>query len=662
MGDSITRKVLKRHLITGNMNPGEEISIRIDQTLTQDATGTMAWLQFESIGIDCIKNELAVSYVDHNTLQSGFMNADDHIFLQSAAAKYGAWFSKPGNGICHQVHLERFGIPGRTMLGSDSHTPTCGALAMISVGAGGLDVACAMAGAPYYLKMPSIVEVRLTGKLPPFVSAKDIILELLRRLKVKGGVNKIFEYTGEGVATLSVGERATITNMGAELGLTTSIFPSDENTLAFLKSQGRPGDFTWLLPDDNADYDDLVEVDLSQLEPLVAKPHMPDNVVKVKEVAGIKLDQICIGSCTNSSYQDLMKVVNILKNREVNKDVSVVLSPGSRQVLEMLVENGGLNILLKAGVRVIESACGPCIGMGISPPSGGVTLRTFNRNFIGRSGTQDAGIFLASPEVAAASALTGRITDPRDAGVVPITVAMPGRASISGALLIPPADAAEGADEAGAVSVSGTAGGVKDLIKGPNIKEVPRKEKLQAEFTQEVILKVGDDITTDDIMPAGAEILPFRSNIPALAKFVFSQIDESFAERAKEKKGGVIVGGGNYGQGSSREHAALVPMYLGIKAVIAVSFARIHLSNLANFGILPLIFSTESDYSSIQSGDVLRFRSIIKALDIGSDIEVENLTARKTYKLKYMLSTRQKEIIKSGGLLSFIRDKNKDNN
>lgn len=641
MGDSVARKILKNHLVSGNLNPGEEIAIRIDQTLTQDATGTMCWLQFEAIGIPRVRNELAVSYVDHNTLQTGFMNPDDHIFLQTIATSSGAYFSKPGNGICHQLHLERFGKPGKTLLGSDSHTPTAGGLGMIAIGAGGLDVASAMAGNPYYLKMPEIIEVKLIGRLQQFVSSKDIILEMLRLLGVKGGVNKIFEYTGDSIKYLSVPERATVTNMGAELGATTSIFPSDKNTLKFLKSQQRKQDFVELLPDEDAEYDDKIEINLSELEPLVAKPHMPDNVVKVKELEGMKLDQICIGSCTNSSYQDLMKVVNILKGKKVHKNVSVILSPGSRQVCEMLCRNGGFEILLTAGVRIIEPVCGPCIGMGWSPPSAGKSLRTFNRNFKGRSGTRDAEIYLASPEVAAASALTGELTDPRSLNIKYIPVKLPDKMIVTDTLLIPPVTSEEKVE----------------IIKGPNIKEVPLKEKLQNEFMQEVLLKVGDDITTDDIMPAGAKILPLRSNIPAISEFVFSQIDEEFSKRAKEKGGGIVVGGSNYGQGSSREHAALAPMYLGIKAVIAKSFARIHHSNLVNFGILPLQFVNEDDYNILEQGDILLFRDVIQSLDNNSEIIVENKTKGTSFKVKYNLSEREKEIIKAGGLLPYTKEK-----
>ncbi len=637
MKNNVTQKILKKHLLSGRLIPGEEISIKIDQTLTQDATGTMAWLQFEAMELPRIKNELAVSYIDHNTMQNGFMNADDHIFLQTIAAKYGAYFSKPGNGICHQIHLEKFGKPGKTLLGSDSHTPTAGALAMLAIGVGGLDVACAMAGEPYYLKMPQIYEVQLKGELPPFINSKDIILHLLKLLSVRGGVHKIFEYTGKGVQTLSVPQRATITNMGAELGATTSLFPSDEKTLEFLKSQGREKDFTYLLPDDNAEYDAQIEIDLSQLEPLIAKPHMPDQVVNIKKLAGLKLDQICIGSCTNASYQDLMTVVHILKDKKIHKDVSVILSPGSRQTLEMLSQNGGLDILLKAGVRIQEPVCGPCIGMGSSPPSKGKTLRTFNRNFKGRSGTSDAGIYLSSPEIAAASALTGEITDPRTLTEFP-QIKMPEKMLISDTLLIPPTE-----EEV-------------EVIKGPNIKEVPLKEKLENEFSQEVLLKLGDNVTTDDIMPAESSILPLRSNIPAISGFVFSGLDSRFSLRAKEKNGGIIIGGLNYGQGSSREHAALAPMYLGIRAVIAKSFARIHHSNLINFGILPLEFINEEDYENISQGDILNFKNVINSLDADKEIAVE-IQTKQLFKLKYNLSMREKALIKFGGILPKLRKK-----
>lgn len=637
MGDSLTKKVLKEHIIEGELKKGSEIGLRIDQTLTQDATGTMAWLQFEAIGLDKVKNELAVSYIDHNTLQCGYLNPDDHVFLQTSAARFGAFFSKAGNGICHQLHIERFGKPGKTLLGSDSHTPTGGGLGMIAIGAGGLDIACAMAGSPYYIKMPEIIKVELTGILSPFVSAKDVILEMLRLIGVKGGLNKIFEYTGDGIKNLSVPERSVITNMGAELGATTSIFPSDEQTQSFLQSQARESDYKNLVPDEDAEYDDIIEIDLSKLEPLTAKPHMPDQVVKVSELEGMKIDQICIGSCTNSSYQDLMKVINIFKGRKVHKDVSVILSPGSRQVCEMISKEGGMDILYSAGVRIIEPACGPCIGMGWSPPSGGKSIRTFNRNFKGRSGTPDAEIYLASPETAAAAALSGNMTDPRKLNIEPVSVKMPEKMIISDSLFIVP-DASE-----------------SEVIKGPNIKEVPINNELENEFEQTVILKTGDDITTDDIMPAGAKVLPLRSNIPAISEYVFSGLDPDFSRRAKENKGGFIIGGLNYGQGSSREHAALAPMFLGIKAVIAKTFARIHHSNLVNFGILPLEFSVRDDYDGIEQGNVLYFKNIVDSLNNNSEILIENKTQGIEYKLKYNLSDRQKNILKAGGLLAYTR-------
>ncbi len=644
MGENISRKILREHLVSGDMNRGSEIGIKIDHTLTQDATGTMAWLEFESMGIPSVRNELAVSYVDHNTLQTGPFNPDDHKFLETTAAKFGAYFSKPGNGICHQINLERFGKPGKTLLGSDSHTPTGGGLGMLAIGAGGLDVAVAMAGAPYYLKMPEIVQVKLVGKLQDFVEPKDIILELLRRLGVKGGVNKIFEYTGEGVKYLSVPERSTITNMGAELGATTSIFPSDKNTYKFLKSERRESDFIPLLPDDNADYDDIIEINLNQLEPMVAKPHMPDNVVQVKEIEGLKLDQICIGSCTNSSFQDLMRVVNILKGRKVNKNVSVILSPGSRQVVEMLTKNGGMEILVDAGIRIIEPVCGPCIGMGWSPPSMGKSLRTFNRNFKGRSGTPDAEIYLASVEVAAASAITGEITDPRSLKLKYIPVKLPKKMLINDSLIIsPPKNGSE-----------------IEIIKGPNIKELPLKESLKDNIEGEVLIKLGDNITTDDIMPAGSKILPLRSNIPAISNFVFSQIDKDFSKRAIEKKGGIIIGGANYGQGSSREHAALAPMYLGVKAVIAKSFARIHRANLINFGIIPLEFVDENDYNNVKQDDKLLISDIIDRLNKNENITVKNISNQKECEVKYDFTDREKEILKAGGLLQYTKNQLKN--
>jgi aconitate hydratase len=643
MNESITKKILKSHLLDGKLEYGNEIGLKIDQTLTQDATGTMAYLQFEAMGFDKVRTELSVSYVDHNTLQLGPLNSDDHLFLQTSAAKFGLYFSKAGNGICHTVHLERFGIPGKTLLGSDSHTPTAGGLGMLAFGAGGLDVAAAMAGGPYYILMPKIVNVKLFGKLKKFVNAKDIILKLLQMIKVKGGLNKIFEYTGDGIKSLSVYERATITNMGAETGATTSIFPSDEITYKFLKIQNRHKSFTPILPDKNALYDETIEINLSNLNPLIAKPHSPDNVVEVKELEGLKLNQICIGSCTNSSYKDLMSVINILKGKKVHKDVEVILSPGSRQVLNLISKNGGLEILLKAGVRIIEPVCGPCIGMGFSPASKGRSLRTFNRNFKGRSGTEDAEVYLASPEVAAASAITGEITDPNSLKIKYINFKMPTKITIDDSLIIPPPK---------------DSSNVK-IIKGPNIKEVPLKGKLENEFSQYVLLKVGDNITTDDILPAGAKVLPLRSNIPAISEFVFSKIDPDFSKNAKEKNGGLIVAGLNYGQGSSREHAAIAPMFLGIKAVIAKNFARIHKANLINFGILPLEFENQKDYEKIEKNDFLIFKNVLDSLDKNEPIVVENKTKGTSFKLKYNLTNREKEILKAGGLLPYTKERRK---
>lgn len=636
MGMNLAEKIIASHLVEGRMVPGEEIGIRIDQTLTQDATGTMAYLEFEALGIDRVRTKLSVSYVDHNTLQTGFENADDHRFLQSIAAKYGIIFSRPGNGICHQVHLERFAVPGTTLLGSDSHTPTAGGIGALAIGAGGLEVAVAMAGGPFYFTMPEVIRINLHGRLSPWVSAKDVILEVLRILTVKGGVGKIIEYGGEGVKTLSVPERATIANMGAELGATTSIFPSDEVTLAFLKAQGREKDWVELLPDPDARYSRIIDIDLSALEPLVARPHMPDNVAKVREVGPIKVDQVAIGSCTNSSYVDLMRVAAILKGKRVHPEVSLVISPGSRQVFYLLAKNGALADLIAAGARILECACGPCIGMGQAPPSGGVSLRTFNRNFRGRSGTADASVYLASPETAAATALTGVLTDPRELGE-PIHIAFPERFPVDDGLLLYPPASGEGVE----------------IKRGPNIKPLPQSEPLPEVINAPVLLKVGDNITTDDISPAGAKYLPLRSNIPALAEHVFEGIDPTFARRAKEAGQGVIVGGQNYGQGSSREHAALCPMYLGIKAVIAKSFARIHRSNLINFGILPLTFVEEKDYDEIQPGDQL----IIELKDrlAGEVLTVKNATRGTSFKVRHNLSPRQKEIILAGGLLNYTK-------
>lgn len=639
MGKSVAEKIISSHLASGRMVPGEEIALRIDQTLTQDATGTMAYLQFEAMGIPRVRTQLSVSYVDHNTLQTGFENADDHRFLQTIAAKYGIYFSRPGNGICHQVHLERFAKPGLTLLGSDSHTPTAGGMGMLAIGAGGLDVAVAMGGGPFYLTMPKIVRVWLKGKLQPWVSAKDIILELLRRLTVKGGVGKIIEYAGPGVKTLTVPERATITNMGAELGATTSIFPSDELTLAFLKAQGREQDWQELSADPDAVYDETIEINLDELEPLVAQPHSPDNVAPVREVGPIPVQQVAIGSCTNSSYVDLMRVAAILKGKKVHPDTSLVISPGSRQVLEMLARNGALADLIAAGARILECTCGPCIGMGQAPPSGSVSVRTFNRNFEGRSGTRDAKVYLTSPEVAAATALRGVLTDPRVLGEA-IEIKMPEKFLIDDSMILPPA---ENPDEV-------------EVIRGPNIKPLPVRDPLPDHLAGEVLLKVGDNITTDHIMPAGAKILPLRSNIPAISEYVFSVIDPDFPRRAREKGGGFVVGGHNYGQGSSREHAALAPMYLGLKAVIAKSFARIHRANLINFGIIPLTFVNESDYDLIEQGDQLEISDITTALREGDEEIILSLPAKNiTIRTRHDLTPRQREVILAGGLLNYTR-------
>jgi aconitate hydratase len=581
---NLAKKIIKEHLLSGEMVLGNEIAIKIDQTLTQDSTGTMAYLQFEAIGVPRVKTKRSVAYIDHNTLQTGFENADDHRYIQTVAAKHGIYFSKPGNGICHQVHLERFGIPGMTLLGSDSHTPTAGGLGMLAIGAGGLDVAVAMGGGPYYLTMPEVYRVNLKGSLKPWVSAKDIILEVLRILTVKGGVGKVIEYTGEGVKTLTVPERATITNMGAELGATTSIFPSDEVTRDFLKAQGRVQDWIELLPDKDAEYDGELEIDLDTLEPLAAKPHSPDNVAKVKDIGKIKINQVAIGSCTNSSYVDMMKVASILKGRTVHPDVSLVISPGSKQVLTMLAQNGALADMVTAGARVLESACGPCIGMGQSPASNAVSLRTFNRNFEGRSGTVSAKVYLVSPEVAAVSAITGVLTDPNEFGKTP-EISMPKEFLINDNLIIPPVPEAEAKDI--------------EIVRGPNIKPFPVNKELDDTVGGNVLIKVEDNITTDHIMPSNAKLLPFRSNIPHLAEYCLTPCDPEFPKRAKENGGGFIVGGSNYGQGSSREHAALVPLYLGIKGVLAKSFARIHMANLINSGILPLTFKNAKDYDKI---------------------------------------------------------------
>jgi len=636
MGKNIVQKIFSSHLVSGKLKVGEEIAISVDQTLTQDATGTMAYLQFEAMCIPKVKTKLSVSYVDHNTLQTGFENFDDHLFLQSIAKKYGIYFSKPGNGICHQVHLERFSVTGETLLGSDSHTPTCGGLGMIAIGVGGLDVAIAMAGGPFYITMPTVVLVKLSGALKPWVTAKDVILELLRRLTVKGGVGKIFEYGGEGVKTLTVTERATITNMGAELGALTSIFPSDAQTKKYLKMQGREGVWKPLKADASAKYDEVVEIDLSALEPLIARPHSPDNVCKVSEIKGIKVDQVCIGSCTNSSYHDLMVSAAMLKGRKVHPEVSLTISPGSRQVLEMITKNGALSDMITAGARIIEVACGPCIGMGQAPPSGGVSVRSFNRNFEGRSGTADAQVYLVSPETAIATAINGVISDPRDFGD-PIGIKYPKSFIIDDRLIIPPSEKPE--------EVS--------IIRGPNIKPLPKKEPMPDMVKGDVLLKVGDNITTDHIMPAGAKVLPLRSNIPAISEFVFEKVDKDFVKRAKEKGGGFLIGGTNYGQGSSREHAALAPMYLGVKAVIVKSFARIHRANLVNFGIMPFTFENENDYNLIDQGDTIELPDIKNRLKSGGKIVINNLTKNKEINIRHTLTAREIDILSAGGLLNY---------
>ena len=644
MGYTIAQKIIKNHLLSGNMTVGSEIGLKIDQTLTQDATGTMAYLEFEAMGIDRVKTELSVAYIDHNTLQTGFENADDHRFIQSVAKKRGLRFSRPGNGICHQVHLERFGIPGKTLIGSDSHTPTGGGIGMLAMGAGGLDVAVAMGGGAYYITMPKMVRVNLTGKLQPWVAAKDIILKVLQIMSVKGGVGKIVEYGGEGVKTLSVPERATITNMGAELGATTSIFPSDDITRAFLKAQGREKDWIELSADDDAVYDEIIDIDLNELVPLAAMPHMPDNVKSCREIGKIHIDQVCIGSCTNSSLMDMLKVAAILKGKTVCPSVSLSIAPGSKQVLNMLALDGALSDMIDAGARILESACGPCIGMGQSPNSKGISLRTFNRNFEGRSGTADAGIYLVSPEVAAASALTGVLTDPRELGEMP-EIEMPDEFIINDNMIAMPASV-EDADSV-------------EVMYGPNIKPFPKTEAMPEDITAKAVLKVGDNITTDHIMPAGAKILPYRSNIPYLSNFCFKQCDEKFAEHCKAAGKGIIIGGANYGQGSSREHAALVPLYLGIKAVITKSFARIHCANLVNAGIIPFTFANENDYDKISVNDELCLEGIRESIANGTDVTLKNLTTGESYKLDYQLSERQRDILLAGGLLDYTRESQK---
>ncbi len=639
MGLTLTEKIIASHIVDGEMIKGREIGLKIDQTLTQDATGTMAYLQFEAMGVDRVKTELSVAYIDHNTLQSGFENADDHRYIGSVAKKHGIWFSRPGNGICHQVHLERFGKPGKTLIGSDSHTPTGGGIGMLAMGAGGLDVAVAMGGGAYYITMPEIVKINLIGKLNDWVSAKDVILEVLRRLTVKGGVGKVMEYCGEGVKGLSVPERATITNMGAELGATTSIFPSDETTLEFLKAQGREKDYTPLCADPDAVYDAEIDIDLSKLEPLAACPHSPDNVKPVKELEGLKIDQVCIGSCTNSSLQDMLKAAHILKGKTVHPDVSLSIAPGSKQVFNMLADNGALSTLISSGARILESACGPCIGMGQSPNSKGVSLRTFNRNFLGRSGTKNAEIYLVSPETAAVSSIKGVFTDPRTLGEMPPYV-MPEKFLINDNMIVPPANP----EEADSVEV----------LRGPNIKPFPVNKPLAETIECGVTLKVGDNITTDHIMPAGAKILPLRSNIPAISEYCFTVCDETFPKRAKEAGASIIVGGVNYGQGSSREHAALAPLYLGVKAVICKSFARIHRQNLINNGILPLEFVNESDYDKIAQGDTISIKNLSSSVESG-EFAAEDITKGISVKLKCDLSERGKGMILAGGLLNYTK-------
>lgn len=638
MPKNIAEKIISAHLVEGSMEPGQEIAIRIDQTLTQDATGTMAYLQFEAMGIERVRTELSVSYVDHNTLQSSFENADDHLFLQTVAGKHGILFSRPGNGICHQVHLERFGRPGKTLLGSDSHTPTGGGIGMMAIGAGGLDVAVAMAGGAFYLTMPKVLRVELIGRLQPWVTAKDIILEVLRRLSVKGGVGRVMEYAGPGVATLSVPERATITNMGAELGATTSLFPSDNVTREFLKAQGREGDWQPLEADPDATYDEEITIDLSKLEPMVACPHSPDAVKTVKAVGEIAVNQVAIGSCTNSSYQDLMRVAAALRGKHIHPSVSLVIAPGSKQVLEMMARNGALADMIASGARILESACGPCIGMGQAPCSTGVSVRTFNRNFEGRSGTADGQVYLASPETAVAAALTGKLTDPRELGDYPTAAAVE-EFLVDDTMILNPAEDPS----------------TIEIRRGPNIKPLPQQTALAESLTGQVLLKVGDNITTDHIMPAGAKILPLRSNIPAISQYVFSGVDPDFAHRAKEHGGGFVIGGQNYGQGSSREHAALAPMYLGVKAVIVKSFARIHRANLINFGILPLVFSDPKDYDRIKAHDELFIAEVGSSLD-NNTVIVENRTGKYTFETKADLTPRQIAIIKAGGLLNFTKN------
>lgn len=639
MGYNLAQKIIRNHLVSGTMQEGNEIAIKIDQTLTQDSTGTMAYLQFEAMDVPRVKTYKSVAYIDHNTLQTGFENADDHKYIQTVASKHGIYFSRPGNGICHQVHLERFGVPGMTLLGSDSHTPTAGGLGMLAIGAGGLDVAVAMGGGPYYLMMPSVVKVVLTGRLKPWVSAKDIILEVLRIMSVKGGVGRIIEYAGNGVKSLTVPERATITNMGAELGATTSIFPSDEVTREFLRAQGREVDWVELKPDADAVYEREITIELDKLEPLAAMPHSPDNVKKVREIGKIKVDQVCIGSCTNSSYVDMMKVARILRGKSVNPEVSLVIAPGSKQVLNMLAANGALADMVAAGARILEAACGPCIGMGQAPATNAVSLRTFNRNFEGRSGTKTAQVYLVSPETAAVSAITGVLTDPSELGEA-IEITMPDSFLINDNMIVPPSENPESVE----------------VVRGPNIKPFPVNKPLPEDLEGAVLIKVGDNITTDHIMPSNAKLLPYRSNIPYLAGYCFTPCDEEFPERAKEHGGGFIVGGSNYGQGSSREHAALVPLYLGVKGVLAKSFARIHMANLVNSGILPMVFVNEEDYGKINPGDRLVLKGVRSQVEKGIEVTIFNASNNTDIKAVIQVSGRQRKILLAGGLINYTRE------
>ncbi|GAA0109463.1 aconitate hydratase [Clostridium tertium] len=637
MGDNLVYKVLKNHLLEGNIEVGKEIGIKIDRTLTQDSTGTMAYLQLEAMGIDRVKTKKSVAFIDHNMLQQGFENADDHKFIQTVASKYGVYFSRPGNGICHQVFLERFSVPGDTLIGSDSHTPTAGGVGMLAMGAGGLDVALAMGGGAYYITTPKVCKINLVGALKPMVTAKDIILEILRRLTVKGGVSRVFEYCGEGVKTLSVPQRATITNMGAELGATTSIFPSDEKTLEYFKAQGREDDWIEFKPDEDAVYDEEITINLNDLQPLAAKPHSPDNVEKVESIGKIKVDQVAIGSCTNSSYEDLMKVARILRGKKVHKDVSLVIAPGSRQVMEMIARNGALGDIISAGARILENSCGPCIGMGQAPGTEGVSLRTFNRNFYGRSGTLSAKVYLVSPETAAVSAINGVLTDPRECHVN-INIEMPKEFLIDDSMIIAPEEDGENVE----------------VVRGPNIKPFPVNKELGDKVEGKVLIRVEDNITTDHIMPSNSKLLPFRSNIPYLSDYCFNTVDEGFPKRAKENNGGIIVAGNNYGQGSSREHAALAPLYLGVKAVIAKSFARIHKANLINNGIIPMEFEAEVDYDKVELLDELLISDIKRAL-IDGKARIKNVTNGTSFNVYINLTGKEVDVIKAGGRLNYVK-------